>query len=152
MEILVLHPEVDRIEKYLYEFDKDPRGPSRNEAYWYFVRAKLTQMTQEEWLSQPYYYFGQFNQIIESSIKRKPYSYEALLDLAQICKKFGPTDLAEWAYVIEAIFRIFLNIEWRPAEPLLKTHYGSDDPTHESETLHRFHELLNEFIDTIRTQ
>lgn len=97
MEILVQHPEVDRIEKYLYEFDKDPRGPSRNEAYWYFVRAKLNQMTQEEWLSQPYYYFDHFNQVIESSIRRKPYSYEAILDLAQICKKFGPSDLVSCA-------------------------------------------------------
>lgn len=146
MEILVHHPEIDQIEKYLYEFDKDPRGPSRNEAYWYFVRAKLKQMTQEEWYRHPYAHFEHFNQLIANVIKRRPYSYEAILDLAQACKKFGPSDLAEWAYAIEAIFKIFMSMEWQTPEPLLKTHFGTDCPTYESESLSRFYTLTNELL------
>ena len=53
LEILVHYPDVDNIEKYLFEFDKDPRVPSRSMAYRYFVQAKLNQMTQKEWLQHP---------------------------------------------------------------------------------------------------
>jgi len=145
-EILVHYPDIDRIEKYLFEFDKDPRGPSRSQAYLHFLRAKLSQMTSDQWHQQPHQHFDEYMQVITDRIKQKPLYHEATLDLARTCIKYGPHDLSEWGHVIEQNYRIFLNLQWQPPAPLFETYFNSDDPTYETEALKRFHLVLNELL------